>query len=149
MSLLPWTTTDSLFNWPTTDLWELMPASFKDTTKTLSSLGAVDVTETPTEYCIVADTPGMTNNDVKVEVKNNCIIMSGERKEEHREEKKDKKYFRMERTQTSFSRSFRLPENCDATKVKANCVNGVLKITMPKKTTTEATTSSVAVTAHQ
>jgi HSP20 family protein len=139
MALRPW---DSLFNWPTFDLWEVAP---RHNDSQLAKLGAVDVTETPTEYLIVADTPGMTNADVKVELKGNNLTFSGERKEEHREENKDTKFYRVERTQSSFSRSFRLPADADATQIKAGCQDGVLKITVPKRTVTEPSGTSISV----
>ena len=140
MALRPW---DALFNWPTFDLWEVAPyrhttSDIAARTSAASSLGAVDVTETETEFLIVADTPGMTSNDVKVECKNNMLTFSGERKEEHREENKDTKFYRLERSQSSFSRSFRLPTNADASKIRASCQDGVLKISVAKKTPAEA-----------
>jgi HSP20 family protein len=136
MALRTW---DSLFNWPTFDLWEVAPhrGSAVAEHTSLANLGAVDVTETPTEYLIVADTPGMTSNDVKVEIKGNTLSFSGERKEEHREENKDTKFYRIERHQSSFNRSFRLPQNADATQIKASCQDGVLKITLPKRAPAE------------
>lgn len=130
MALRTW---DSLFNWPTFDLWEVAPHSDHQVSRSIANLGAVDVTETATEYLIVADTPGMTSNDVKVEMKGNNLCFSGERKEEHRQEDKDRKFYRLERSQSSFSRSFRLPADADASKIKASCQDGVLKITVSKR----------------
>lgn len=60
----------------------------------------------------------MTSSDVKVDVKDSYITLSGERKEEHREESADKKSYRLERSYGQFSRSFRLPANTDASAIK-------------------------------
>ena len=141
MSLRPF---ESLFNWPTFDLWDIAPLHHASTVNTVS-LGAVDVTENEKEFLIVADAPGMTSNDVKVEVKGQTLSFSGERKEEHREESADKKFYRLERSQSSFSRSFRLPQSADASQIKASCQDGVLKITVPKKTPAETDGVRVAV----
>ena len=137
MSLRPF---ESLFNWPTFDLWEIAPSSnhhnagsHQINSYNLSNLGAVDVSETDKEFLVVADAPGMTNNDVKVEVKGNMLQFSGKRNEEHREESADKKFYRLERSQSSFSRSFRLPATADVSQIKASCQDGVLKISVGKK----------------
>jgi HSP20 family protein len=122
-----------LFNWPTNDLWDVAPIFSHASAPALPSLGAVDVSETPAEFAIVADAPGMTSSDIKVEVKGHTLSISGERKEEHREESEDKKFYRMERSQSSFSRSFRLPPTADASQIKASCQDGVLKVVVPKK----------------
>eukprot|EP00042_Codosiga_hollandica_P025689 m.116570 g.116570 ORF g.116570 m.116570 type:complete len:155 (+) comp51943_c0_seq2:199-663(+) len=152
MALRTW---DSLFNWPTFDLWEVAPrhgssssiSNSSSFSSALNALGAVDVTENAAEYLIVADTPGMTNNEVKVEIKGNTLQFSGERKEEHREEREDKKFYRIERSQSSFSRSFRLPADSDPAKIKASCQDGVLKITLPKRAASETAGTQVSVAA--
>ena len=81
----------------------------------------------------------------QVDLKDNVLSISGERKEEHREESDDHKTFRLERSFGSFSRSFRLPHNADGTKIRASCQDGVLKVVLPKKTA-GAEGTSVAVT---
>ena len=126
-----------LFNWPTADLFDTWLAPIRSpapqTNLPLANLGATDVTETDKEFLVVCDTPGMTNGDVKVELKGNLLTISGERKEEHREESPDKKFYRSERTHGSFTRSFRIPATADPAQIKASCEHGVLKVTLPKK----------------
>lgn len=90
----------------------------------------VDISEDDKEYLIKAELPGIEKNEVKVQVENGALIISGERKSEH--EEKDKKYHRIERSYGSFIRSFSLPENADGTKVKADYKGGVLKVHLPK-----------------
>ena len=70
----------------------------------------------------------------QVELKDNILSISGNRKEEHREESPDHKAFRLERSFGSFNRSFRLPANADGSKIRASCQDGVLKVVLPKKT---------------
>jgi HSP20 family protein len=91
---------------------------------------AVDISETENEIVIKADVPGMNKEDIKVVVHDNTLTLKGERKYETKEEKTN--YYRMERTCGSFYRSFSLPSMVDAGKIKANYVNGVLEIALPK-----------------
>jgi HSP20 family protein len=89
-----------------------------------------DITEDDKEYIIKAELPEMKKEDVKVTVENGILTVSGERKFE-REEKK-KKYHRIERGYGTFVRSFTLPDDADATKVKAEFKNGLLTVHLPK-----------------
>lgn len=91
---------------------------------------AVDISETENEISIKADIPGMTRDDIKVVVHENTLTLKGERKSEKTEEKA--KHYRAERIYGSFYRSFSLPSMVDAGKIKANYVNGVLEIALPK-----------------
>jgi HSP20 family protein len=75
--------------------------------------------------------PGMDKKDFKVNVENGTLTISAEKKEESKEEKKN--YTRREYSYSSFSRSFRLPENCTAEKIDAKYDNGILRVTLPKK----------------
>jgi HSP20 family protein len=90
----------------------------------------VDVSETDKSYEISAELPGMTDKDINVELKDDVLTLSGEKKEES--EKEEKNYHVSERRFGSFRRSFRLPPGVDQSKVSADFRNGVLKIAMPK-----------------
>lgn len=92
---------------------------------------AVDVVEEETAYLIKADIPGLTREDVHVEVDKNTLTIRGEKKEE--KEEKGKRYYRKERTHGTFTRSFSLPDNVDADSIKAVHKEGVLELTIPKK----------------
>src|SRR5437667_9727068 len=89
-----------------------------------------DITEDEKEYLIKAELPEMKKEDVKVTVENGVLTMSGERKFE--KEEKKKKYHRVERGYGSFVRTFALPEDADAGKIKAEFKHGILEVHLPK-----------------
>jgi HSP20 family protein len=90
----------------------------------------VDIVEDEKEYLIKAELPELKKEDVKVNVHNDVLTISGERKYE--KEEKGKKYHRVERAYGSFERSFTLPEEADGSKVSAEFKDGLLKIHLPK-----------------
>ncbi len=90
----------------------------------------VDVTESDKGYKIVAELPGMDQKEVELELKDDVLTLSGEKKEEQEKEEKD--YHLTERRFGSFRRSFRLPSEVDQNKVSADFKNGVLIIALPK-----------------
>lgn len=112
--------------------WEPFRASF-------GSLGLaapqVDVSETDKSYEISAELPGMAEKDINVELKDDVLTLSGEKKEESEKEEKD--YHVSERRYGSFRRSFQLPSFVDQNKVSADFKNGVLKIAIPKSAAAE------------
>ena len=89
-----------------------------------------DITEDDREYVIKAELPELKREDVKVTVENGVLTISGERKFE--KEEKKKKYHRVERGYGSFVRTFALPEDADANKVKAQFKQGMLELHLPK-----------------
>lgn len=115
----------------------------------LQLLGSVDISENDHQYCITADTPGLQSKDVKVSVTDgNLLQFQGERKRERETDDKDKeghKFHRVERSYGSFTRSFRLPEDCDPKGVRAKCEHGVLRITVPKLEKTEPESMTIDV----
>jgi HSP20 family protein len=90
----------------------------------------VDITEDDKEYLVKAEIPEMKKEDIKINVHDDVLTVSGERKYE--KEEKNKKYHRVERAYGSFMRSFTLPENADGTKINAEYKDGMLKIHLPK-----------------
>jgi HSP20 family protein len=104
----------------------------------------VDITETDSAYLIKGEIPGVNKEDVKVNIEDGMLTMSGERKQE--KEEKGKKFHRIERTYGSFMRSFRLPDNVDEAAVKAEFKDGMLNVTLPKSTQTKNKSISVSVT---
>lgn len=90
----------------------------------------VDIVEDEKEYLIKAELPEVKKEDLKVSVQNDVLTITGERSLE--KEEKGKKYHRVERAYGSFSRRFTLPEDADGGKVSAECLNGVLKVHLPK-----------------
>jgi HSP20 family protein len=90
----------------------------------------MDLVEQGDEFVLRADLPGVGKDDVKIELEDNVLTVSGERRAEHEERKEG--YYRVERASGSFSRSLRLPEGVDPQGVKANFENGVLEVRVPK-----------------
>jgi HSP20 family protein len=91
---------------------------------------AMDVRETDEAYIVEADVPGMKKDDIHLEVADNVLTITGERKDE--KEEKDKNYHRIERHFGSFVRSVAIPGGIDSNKVSAKFENGVLTVTLPK-----------------
>jgi HSP20 family protein len=91
---------------------------------------AMDVVETDEHFVLKADLPGLAEDDVHVEVEDNVLTVSGERKAEH-EDKRDG-YVRVERSYGSFRRSLSLPEGVDPEAVSATFDKGVLEVRIPK-----------------
>jgi HSP20 family protein len=91
---------------------------------------AMDLVEQDGSYVLQADLPGLAESEVSVELEDNVLTISGERKSEH-EDRKDG-YHRIERASGSFSRSLTLPEGIDPETIQAHFENGVLEVTIPK-----------------
>jgi HSP20 family protein len=82
---------------------------------------SVDISETDDEFLIKMEVPEVKKEDIKIQVNNGMLSISGERQEE----KKDKKHHRMERFYGAFSRSFSLPENVSEKDIDAEQKNGI------------------------
>jgi HSP20 family protein len=91
---------------------------------------ATDLIESDTHYILRADLPGLSEDDVNIELDGNVLSVSGERKSEH--EHRGHGYYRVERSYGSFRRSLRLPDGVDAETIKATFDKGVLEISVPK-----------------
>jgi HSP20 family protein len=91
---------------------------------------AMDLVDTGEAFVLKADLPGLSESDVNIEVRDNVLIVSGERKSEHQDRKAG--YYRVERSYGSFRRSLTLPEGVDPASVTATFDKGVLAVTVPK-----------------
>jgi HSP20 family protein len=91
---------------------------------------AMDVVETDDAFVLRADLPGMSENDVNIELEDNVLTISGERKSEH--EQRNEGYYRVERASGAFSRSLTLPEGVSADGIQASFNSGVLEVRIPK-----------------
>jgi HSP20 family protein len=91
---------------------------------------AVDIHETDDSFVIKAELPGVSKDDVSIDVHQNTLTLRGQRK--HEAEVKQDKYHREERTYGSFQRSFVLPTVVDQEKVQATFKDGVLELHLPK-----------------
>ena len=91
---------------------------------------AMDLVEAGDHYVLRADLPGLSDEDVNVQLEDNVLTISGERKAEH--ETQQEGYYRLERAFGGFSRSLALPEGVDPDGVQAHFDRGVLEIRIPK-----------------
>jgi HSP20 family protein len=91
---------------------------------------AMDLVETDGEFVLRADLPGLSESDVSIELEDNVLTISGERKGDQ-EYRKDG-YYRFERSYGSFRRSLSLPDGVDPGAVKASFRHGVLEVRVPK-----------------
>ena len=90
----------------------------------------VDITEKEEGFVVTAELPGLTQDDVHVSMTDNILTIRGEKKQEKRVEEAN--YHRLERSYGSFQRSFSLPSQVEASKIKATFKNGVLTVDLPK-----------------
>ena len=110
---------DDFFNWPkTSGRWNNLPP--------------VNISETEDSFKVDIAAPGFDKKDFKVELDNNILNVSAERKDSN--ENKSENFSRREFFQSSFKRSFTLPENkVSESDINANYESGVLSLTLPKK----------------
>jgi HSP20 family protein len=97
-----------------------------------NSSPGVNVYEKKDHYEIELAAPGLDKKDFHIDLKDNVLTISSEKKEEKKEEKDSKVVF-CEFNYSKFSRSFQLPEGVDVNKIEATHKNGVLSITLPKR----------------
>jgi len=93
-------------------------------------LPAVDVYEDTDDVVIKAEIPGLSKEDISVQVTDSTLTIKGEKKREEAVNEDD--YYRCERFFGSFTRAVALPCDVKADQVKASCKNGVLEVRMPK-----------------
>jgi HSP20 family protein len=92
----------------------------------------MDVKENDGAYVVHAEIPGVKKEDIKIDVDGNTVSISAEVKQE-KEEKKGERVIRSERYYGSVSRSFSLGHDVDEAKAQARYADGVLELTLPKK----------------
>ena len=91
---------------------------------------AMDLIESGDHFVLRADLPGMSEEDVKIELEDSTLTISGERKAEHEAEREG--FYRVERATGSFQRSLTLPKGVDPEAVTASFDRGVLEVRIPK-----------------
>lgn len=91
---------------------------------------AVDIAETDKAYEIVAELPGIDEDDIEVKLANGGLTIKGTKQDEKEEKKKD--YYLHERHFGAFERYFAMPEGVDRDKIEASFKKGVLTVTLPK-----------------
>lgn len=109
---------------------------------------SVSISETADELLLTAELPGLSLEDVTLEVENNVLTMSGEKKREHvhveGEESDPVRYHVVERGYGSFKRAFTLPRTVDSGEISARLENGVLEVTLPKSKEAKGRTIEIA-----
>lgn len=91
---------------------------------------SVDIGENDKEYLVKAELPEVKKEDIKVNVEDGSLCISGERRVEKVE--KDMKYHRLERAYGRFERTFSLPDQADADKITSEFKDGILTVHLPK-----------------
>ena len=91
----------------------------------------VDVFGDDKQYEISLDVPGMTEDNLNIEVAGDMLMIKG--KIEHESENKDKKFYRVERSYGSFQRTLSLPDDVDVDEIVAKLDNGVLRLVIPRR----------------
>ncbi|MGH2937363.1 MAG: Hsp20/alpha crystallin family protein [Solirubrobacterales bacterium] len=107
---------------------------------------AMDLVETEDQLVLRADLPGMRREDIGIEIKDNVLTISGERKAEH--EQRGEGFHRIERSCGRFSRSLGLPRGTEASAVDASFENGVLEVRLPKPAERKPTKIEIATEAR-
>lgn len=97
-----------------------------------STLPSVNIRETDKAFIIELAAPGMKKEDFRVELQDNILSISSEKKEEDRQRDENEKYTRQEFFYQSFRRTFTLPKTVAEDKIEAKYEDGVLKLNVPK-----------------
>lgn len=126
-SLSPWREFDEL----SSRLNRLLPDTWTAPTHR-GWMPAVNVEEKQDEIRLTAELPGMTENDIELELENNILTIRGEKREEREEGDEDTRYHVWERSYGTFQRSFTVPRTVDPEAIDAQFENGVLTVSMPK-----------------
>jgi HSP20 family protein len=114
------------FNFP--NFLETEFAPFRMEFETVQWMPQIEVLQKNGQFTVRADLPGLTKDEVKIEVTDDLLMLSGERKEE--KEEKREGFYRSERSYGSFYRQIPLPEGAKTENASATFVNGVLEITI-------------------
>lgn len=115
------------------DFFATVPSIFRDdfVTPSFRSFTPVNIKETENDYVLEVVAPGFQKDDFKINLDNNTLTISADKKEET--ENNNEKFIRKEFKQQSFSRSFTIDEKTDAENISAKYVNGVLTLNLAKK----------------
>ena len=129
MTLVTWQPEDTLNRFIDTDrFFNVQPLQWHTETETI--FPKVNVTETDNSFYLEAETPGMQDKDIGVEVYNGVLTIKGHTV--NNSDKVKENYHIREFSSQSFERSFRLSDRVDTTHVSAKIENGVLKVDLPK-----------------
>ena len=126
------------------DLFTELPVLFKNefNQAVRKDFVPVNVKETEKSYQLEIVAPGFEKTDFKINLDQNLLTISGEKKSEVKE---NEKQIRREYNYHSFKRSFTVDEKIDATNIDANYVNGVLTLNLPKKEVVKASATEITI----
>ncbi len=97
----------------------------------VATVPSVNISDADKAYEVSLVVPGLDKKEIKVEIRNNCLVISSEKQYEN--EDKNKNWVRREYGYASFQRMFELPESADPEKIQANLKNGILTVKVAKK----------------
>jgi len=97
----------------------------------VSIVPSVNIADADKAFEVSVALPGLEKKEVKIEIQNNCLVVSSEK--QYEKEDKNKNWMRKEYGYASFQRMFQLPEGADQDKVQAEMKNGILSIKVAKK----------------
>lgn len=103
----------------------------------------VDMYEEGNDIVVKAELPGLTKDDIDVQIENGDLVIKGERKSDS--EVKEENYYRMERSFGTFYRNLPLPEGIQAGQISATFKDGVLEVRAPKPVSTGPTATKISV----
>jgi len=103
----------------------------------------VDVSGDEKQYEITLDVPGLSEDDLAIEVKGDVLTISGET--EDKLEQKDKQYYRVERSYGAFQRTLSLPSDANADDIQAKLKDGVLTLTLPRSQPEQADVKRISI----
>ncbi len=104
---------------------------------------SLDIASDDKEYSIKVELPGVIASDVSIEFTDNTLKIKGEKRLE--KEEKDKDFYRVERSYGSFQRTLDIPEDVDVDKITSVYKDGVLTVTLPRKTLPKKDTKKIEV----
>ena len=104
----------------------------RDFSETNTTLPSVNIKETEDKFGVEVAVPGFDKSDFNIELNNNELTISSEKKEEN-EQKEGERYTRREFSYQAFRRSFTLPNIVDGDKISAQYNDGVLHVDIPKR----------------
>jgi HSP20 family protein len=120
-----------LRNWEPFNLLREFDKSFFDNRAGSPWSPTVNISENEDGYVLKAELPGVSKEDIDIDLKDNTLTLKGEKKAEKKEEKEN--YIRVESSYGKFERSFYLSDDIDISKADANFKDGVLRIALKKK----------------
>lgn len=120
-----------LRNWEPFNLLREFNTAFNDRVEDGVWSPKVNILENESGYSISAELPGVTKDDIDIDLNDNTLSIKGERKAETRDEKES--YIRVESSYGKFERSFHVSEDIDRNSVNASFKDGVLRVDLKKK----------------